>query len=683
MAASKKILPHAHLLVDASRTSLLALKESADAFPPLKAAVGGVLARAKHARSHACDVAHRTQDILHVIADAVPDPRTIPPPMLKSIQRFTELLEDIRQEMEELTRTGFVSRVFHLNRNEHKLQDIRERLDNAYRDFVAASALRLEAQHSETRIEMQKMTIANNTDLSKLLFSARFQNVCSFFGRPLAREAPDQPLAASLLSPAAAVPRHVTTALSARNCLPFASPRLPALTVAPPVARFAATHVPRAPRLPTYATPATWHAPLPMPRHPACPCVARARHFPATSPTRPRPFLNVRSPCPPPASRTSHLRAPACAPTSPAAHALSQRPLPCTPGPPAPPPFSPRATHARPTPLLPLRTRHVTSPSPLPPRCARLPRYPSRSVPHPSRHAGPAPRPHHRAPHTGSAPSVRTRRRVDTPIQRCDYIGAASCPAAAPASTAAPVPFPLNVAVPAPTRIRFAPPPLSHAPVRHAPLAPSSCTPLRITSLRRPLIRAIVRDHVTATVAHRFPTATAPATTSPPCAPRATFASSLVLHFCSPRRRFLPSHLQTRARSHHGPALIHRTLPLSGHGHRPTPSPVPSSPCAVPPPHAASPPSASTYPSIPAMCRRPTSVSASFPSSPPPFPLIYLFPNPFASLSRASTSPAPPPHKLLRHRYFVSRGASPLHYPFCSFSLIVPPLHISLSASLP
>jgi hypothetical protein len=44
MAASKKILPHAHLLVDASRTSLLALKESADAFPPLKAAVGGVLA---------------------------------------------------------------------------------------------------------------------------------------------------------------------------------------------------------------------------------------------------------------------------------------------------------------------------------------------------------------------------------------------------------------------------------------------------------------------------------------------------------------------------------------------------------------------------------------------------------------------------------------------------------------
>jgi hypothetical protein len=48
----------------------------------------------------------------------------------------SRLLEDIRQEMEEPTRTGFVSRVFHLNRNERKLQDIRERLDNAYRDFM-------------------------------------------------------------------------------------------------------------------------------------------------------------------------------------------------------------------------------------------------------------------------------------------------------------------------------------------------------------------------------------------------------------------------------------------------------------------------------------------------------------------------------------------------------------------
>ncbi|KAF7335475.1 hypothetical protein MVEN_02201000 [Mycena venus] len=204
-AVSVKLSPHADLLADASRTSLLALKESADAFPPLKATVCGVLAiwdvaeRAKHAKSQAHDVAQRVQDILHVIADAVPDPSIISPPMLHSIQRFTQLLNPIRRDMEAMTRTGFLSRVFNLNRNECKLQEIRERLDNAHRDFMAASALRLEAQHNETHMELQKMAVATNTDLSKLLLSVRFQNVCSFFGRPLARKAASSGVIHSLL----------------------------------------------------------------------------------------------------------------------------------------------------------------------------------------------------------------------------------------------------------------------------------------------------------------------------------------------------------------------------------------------------------------------------------------------------------------------------------------------------
>jgi hypothetical protein len=74
---------------------------------------------------------------------------------------------------------------------------------------------------------------------------------------------------------------------------------------------------------------------------------------------------------------------------------------------------------------------------------------------------------------------------------------------------------------------------------------------------------------------------------------------------------------------------------------------------------------------------------STFLSSPPPFPLIYPFPNPFASLSRASTSPAPPLHKLLRRRYSISRGASlpyTIHSARCS--LILPPLHISRPCSL-
>ncbi|KAJ7843748.1 hypothetical protein B0H14DRAFT_3868481 [Mycena olivaceomarginata] len=80
---------------------------------------------------------------------------------------------------------------------------------------------------------------------------------------------------------------------------------------------------------------------------------------------------------------------------------------------------------------------------------------------------------------------------------------------------------------------------------------------------------------------------------------------------------------------------------------------------------------------LPAMCGR------SFLSSPPSFSLICPFSNPFTSLSRRSTSPAPPPHKLLYLCYFISRGASlPYTIRSARCSPILPPLHVSLSASL-
>ncbi|KAJ7741092.1 hypothetical protein B0H16DRAFT_1565921, partial [Mycena metata] len=149
---------------DLFSTSLDALKESADAFPPLKSAVGGVLAirdialRAKHSKSDARDIALRTEKILCVIADAVPDASAIPPPMMLSIQCFTDLLQDTRSTMEAMMLSSLLSHVAHLNRNERKLQSIKSRLDDAYRDFLAASALRVEAQQAgiATQLEVQQ-----------------------------------------------------------------------------------------------------------------------------------------------------------------------------------------------------------------------------------------------------------------------------------------------------------------------------------------------------------------------------------------------------------------------------------------------------------------------------------------------------------------------------------------------
>jgi hypothetical protein len=45
--------------------------------------------RAKNSKSDARDIAHRTQEILDVVVDAVPDPTVISAPMLQSIERFT------------------------------------------------------------------------------------------------------------------------------------------------------------------------------------------------------------------------------------------------------------------------------------------------------------------------------------------------------------------------------------------------------------------------------------------------------------------------------------------------------------------------------------------------------------------------------------------------------------------
>jgi len=143
------------VLPDLLSTSLLALKESADPFPPLKGVVGGVLAlwdiaeRVKHSKSDACAVALRAKDILDVIAEAVPDGSTIPEPMLRRIERFTSLLHDIRRLLAEIEHSGLFSRVVRLNLNEHALQGFKAQLDEAYRDFQFASMLRVEMQQAE------------------------------------------------------------------------------------------------------------------------------------------------------------------------------------------------------------------------------------------------------------------------------------------------------------------------------------------------------------------------------------------------------------------------------------------------------------------------------------------------------------------------------------------------------
>ncbi|KAJ7031927.1 hypothetical protein C8F04DRAFT_1396853 [Mycena alexandri] len=177
----------------ADREGQTQILEAADAFPPLKSAVGGVLAlwdiaeRAKHSKSDAREIARRTGTILSVIADAVLDGSPISPLMHQSIERFTVLLHDIHRLMVSMSLTNRVSRIVHLNRNESALLGMKTKLEDAYRDFLAASALRVEAQQAtiasqqaelavqQAKLAVQQMQLANRqkqlaSKLSQILF---------------------------------------------------------------------------------------------------------------------------------------------------------------------------------------------------------------------------------------------------------------------------------------------------------------------------------------------------------------------------------------------------------------------------------------------------------------------------------------------------------------------------------
>ncbi|KAK7052001.1 hypothetical protein R3P38DRAFT_2858036 [Favolaschia claudopus] len=152
-------------LPDALWTSLSVLKESADTFPPLKSAVGGVIAicavaeRAKHSQADAHALALRVRDILDVLADAVPDGYEIPQSMLPSIAAFSRLLTKIQVLLESISAARTMSRLVNLNRNEKLLIVYKAQLDDAYRDFLAASTLRLEIQQADLAVRQKQLVL--------------------------------------------------------------------------------------------------------------------------------------------------------------------------------------------------------------------------------------------------------------------------------------------------------------------------------------------------------------------------------------------------------------------------------------------------------------------------------------------------------------------------------------------
>ncbi|KAJ7061254.1 hypothetical protein C8F01DRAFT_1369463 [Mycena amicta] len=150
---------------DIALTSLTALRESSDAFPPLKSTVGGVLAlwniveRVKTSKKKAKALRRRACEVLEALTDAVPDPSNIPPSLLVSIQRFNDVLIEAVNAMEPLTKQR---RLLSLNRDEAILDSFNRRLDESFQTFTIAANISLIA--GQTRVETQ--LLATETDAS-------------------------------------------------------------------------------------------------------------------------------------------------------------------------------------------------------------------------------------------------------------------------------------------------------------------------------------------------------------------------------------------------------------------------------------------------------------------------------------------------------------------------------------
>jgi len=159
---------------DVAMTSLTALRDSADAFPPLKSAVAGVLVlwqtaeRVKTSKKKAKALSHHALRVLEELADAVSsNPSNISPSMLKSIRAFEDTVNSIQAVLEPLTKQRFLVSFSSLNRNEEELEAFSRRLEEAFQAFTIGSLARVETQLQVINLKTETV-VAQQTILKNL-----------------------------------------------------------------------------------------------------------------------------------------------------------------------------------------------------------------------------------------------------------------------------------------------------------------------------------------------------------------------------------------------------------------------------------------------------------------------------------------------------------------------------------
>ncbi|KAJ7441949.1 hypothetical protein B0H11DRAFT_1932671 [Mycena galericulata] len=171
---------------DAIREFLSLVKESTDIFPPLKSAVGGVLAvwdladvllavfRLFRIIDDLVAIASRAVAIFDSIFNAVGRSTTISPGMLQDILKFEELLHEITTTMEAQSKPRF-RRLLRLRKQESRLTRFTSRLDAASETFKIGSTARVELVVEKIQADVSTAALANVLEQTNILLRGEIQ----------------------------------------------------------------------------------------------------------------------------------------------------------------------------------------------------------------------------------------------------------------------------------------------------------------------------------------------------------------------------------------------------------------------------------------------------------------------------------------------------------------------------
>ncbi|KAI0052755.1 hypothetical protein FA95DRAFT_1553014 [Auriscalpium vulgare] len=168
---------------DAAFLALEALRESADVFPPLKSAVGGLMFLLSISRTlssnkdEARHIADRVDHISALLEHAVPDATNISAPVRIAIDVFDRSLHRINEEVSDICMTGRAIRIIHGRKTEARLQRFHRQLDEAIVAFIMAVSVSLEQRSTQTEVKLDAVHLGMDNHFNALQVRIREESV--------------------------------------------------------------------------------------------------------------------------------------------------------------------------------------------------------------------------------------------------------------------------------------------------------------------------------------------------------------------------------------------------------------------------------------------------------------------------------------------------------------------------